>query len=404
MAKPVGRDEQECDRTGPGLSSKYINLKLLGDCLVKVKSQHNQDLREEFGSQGTTSEVEWKKKLMAEVERYRLATAAASIGVWDWYVAENRFVWDEQMFRLYGVEREGITPSYDVALNRVCQEDQSRWIEAVQAALRGEKNYDLEFRIVWPNGERRFIKANGLVLRDEAGRPIRMVGSNYDITDLRRAEKESLARLAWQNAVLDSASSAIIATTPDGLIQTFNPAAQRMLGYCSEEVIGKLTLAISHDPQEVVARGKLFSQELGEQIEPGLEVFVTKARKNLPNEHETIYIRKDGTRLPVQLSVTALRDSDQVITGFLGLALDISGRKRAEGDIRAYTRELEEINQASYSQMVKEVEPYLLTSYFHRIFYNVDNIFIFKKQFTKFHAMNSFFSYLFNQSKNTNLG
>ncbi len=167
-----------------------------------------------------------------------------------------------------------------------------------------------------------------------------------DINERRQAEEEIKSRAGWQKAVLDYAGFAIIATTPDGVIQTFNCAAERMLGYRGEEVIGKATPAVIHDPEEVADRAKTFSNELGERIEPGFEVFVAKARRDLPNEHEWTYIRKDGTRFPVLLSVTALRSSSGEINGFLGMALDITHRKQSEAALRAYAQELELINQS----------------------------------------------------------
>ena len=179
--------------------------------------------------------------------------------------------------------------------------------------------------------------------QEEAGRFVAVV---RDITERKQAEEEIKTRASWQKAVLDYAGYAIIATTPDGVIQTFNCAAERMLGYRAEEVIGTMTPAVIHDPQEVADRAKTFSKELGERIEPGFEVFVAKARRDLANEHEWTYIRKDGTRFPVLLSVTALKGSNGEITGFLGLALDISYRKETEASLRAYSRELEEINQS----------------------------------------------------------
>lgn len=151
-----------------------------------------------------------------------------------------------------------------------------------------------------------------------------------DITERKKAEEEIRIRNVWKNALLNYAGHAIIATTPNGIIQTFNPAAERMLGYRAEEMIDKLSPAVIHDPQEVAERADIFSKELGERIEPGFEVFVAKARRNLPNEHEWTYIRKDGTRFPVLLSVTSLQHENGTIAGFLGMALDITDRKALE--------------------------------------------------------------------------
>jgi hypothetical protein len=117
---------------------------------------------------------------------------------------------------------------------------------------------------------------------------------------------------------------------------SFNPAAERMLGYAAAEIIGLQTPVIIHDPVEVAARAEQFSNELGVTIAPGFEVFVAKARRNLPNEYEWTYIRKDGTRFPVLLTVTALRDKTGEIAGFLGLAIDISERKRAQLELEQF--------------------------------------------------------------------
>jgi PAS domain S-box-containing protein len=136
--------------------------------------------------------------------------------------------------------------------------------------------------------------------------------------------------LALQRAILDSANYSIISTTVDGSILTFNTAAERWLGYTAAEVVGKTTPALIHDPEEVTQRAQELSQELGEPIEPGFEVFVAKARRGQVEEREWSYIRKDGSRFLVLLSVTALRDENHQITGFLGIAADITERKRTE--------------------------------------------------------------------------
>lgn len=131
-------------------------------------------------------------------------------------------------------------------------------------------------------------------------------------------------------AILANAAYAIIATTPEGLITCFNPAAERMLGYRAGDLIGRETPLLFHDPDQVADRARLFGDELGMTLEPGFEVFIAHARRGLVNEFEWTYVRKDGGRLPALLSVTALRDDQDAITGYLGIAQDISERKLAE--------------------------------------------------------------------------
>lgn len=131
---------------------------------------------------------------------------------------------------------------------------------------------------------------------------------------------------AFQEALLASAAVAIISTTLSGVITHFNPAAEQMLGYTVGEIVGKMTPSLFHDPAEVAIRAKELSAETGTEIAPGFDVFVAKARTGSSESREWTFIRKDGSRVPVVMSVSALRDSSGVIAGFLGIARDISER------------------------------------------------------------------------------
>ncbi|MEG4959929.1 MULTISPECIES: PAS domain S-box protein [unclassified Microcoleus] len=154
-----------------------------------------------------------------------------------------------------------------------------------------------------------------------------------DISDRKQAEEELLQTTTLQKAFLDSANYTIISTAVDGTILTFNKAAERLLGYSAEEVVGKATPAIIHDKEEVVRRAQDLSVQMGISIEPGFETFVAKARLGDPDEYEWSYIRKDGSRFPLLLSVTALYDPEGNITGFLGIGTDITLRKQAEASL-----------------------------------------------------------------------
>lgn len=161
-----------------------------------------------------------------------------------------------------------------------------------------------------------------------------------DISESKRIHAALREVMQWQRAILDNAAYAIITSTPEGLITSFNPAAERMLGYTAEEMIGLQTPAIFHDEAEIVARAQELSGELGETIEPGFDAFLVKARRNLPNEYEWTCIHKDGSRFPTLVSITALRDEADSIIGFLGMFVDISERKHIEQLLRAKNEDL----------------------------------------------------------------
>lgn len=139
---------------------------------------------------------------------------------------------------------------------------------------------------------------------------------------------------AWQQAMLDGAEYSIMSTDTAGTIVSVNAAAQRMLGYTAEEVVGVHTPLLFHDEQEVKQRAAELSRELGEDIQPGLDVFVTMARRDQCEEREWTCLRKDGSHFPVRLSVTPLRGPDDRIEGFIGIAADLSERKRAQDNLR----------------------------------------------------------------------
>ena len=139
-----------------------------------------------------------------------------------------------------------------------------------------------------------------------------------------------------QQAILDSANYTIISTTTDGIITAFNRTAERWLGYAAAEVVGKATPIIIHDRREVEGRSQELTRELGVKIEPGFEVFVAKARRGEPDEREWTYIRKDGSRFPVRLSVTALRGDRNEITGFLGIGSDLTEAKQAAAELKRF--------------------------------------------------------------------
>jgi diguanylate cyclase (GGDEF)-like protein/PAS domain S-box-containing protein len=159
---------------------------------------------------------------------------------------------------------------------------------------------------------------------------------------------------ALQSAIFNSANFSSIATDADGVIQIFNVGAERMLGYTAADVMNKITPADISDPQEVIARATALSLELDTPIAPGFEALVFKALRGIEDIYELTYIRKDGSRFPAVVSVTALRDAQDGIIGYLLIGTDNTARKQIEAeqkqlgqrlrDHQFYTRSLFESN------------------------------------------------------------
>ena len=157
-----------------------------------------------------------------------------------------------------------------------------------------------------------------------------MYGAARDVTEAKQAEAAMLKAGALQNAIFNSANFSSIATDAKGVIQIFNVGAERMLGYTAAEVMNKITPADISDPQEVIARAKALSVELGTPITPGFEALVFKASRGIEDIYELTYFRKDGSRFPAVVSVTALRDAQDAIIGYLLIGTDNTARKHAE--------------------------------------------------------------------------
>src|SRR5437870_404600 len=151
------------------------------------------------------------------------------------------------------------------------------------------------------------------------------------VTEVRR-EAALLKTGALQNAILNSANFSSIATDEKGVIQLFNVGAERMLGYTAIEVVDKITPADISDPQEVIARAKALSHELATAITPGFDALAFKASRGIEDIYELTYIRKDGSRFPAVVSVTALRDAQGGIIGYLLIGTDNTARKQVEAE------------------------------------------------------------------------
>src|SRR5437762_2160462 len=220
-------------------------------------------------------------------------------------------------------------------------------------AARGiEDIYELTY--IRKDGSRFPAVVSVTALRDEQDAVIGLLLTSTDNTARKRAEEALLKAGALQSAIFNSANFSSIATDEKGVIQIFNVGAERMLGYTAAEVMNKITPADISDPQEVITRAKALSAELGTKIAPGFEALVFKASRGIEDIYELTYIRKDESRFSAIVSVTALRDEQGEIIGYLLIGTDNTARKQIEEermkldqrlrDQHFYTRSLIESN------------------------------------------------------------
>ncbi|UPT66829.1 MAG: PAS domain S-box protein [Sphingobacteriales bacterium JAD_PAG50586_3] len=182
--------------------------------------------------------------------------------------------------------------------------------------------------------------------RDAKGRVKQVLGVSEDITE-KITEKAAYTNLDYlQKNILEASPYAIISTDANGILTTFNTAAEKMFGYSAEELIGKKTPSKLFDRKEVIARAKQMSKDLGVDITPPLFVIVQRPLLGLPDFSEWTYVKKDGSRFPALITVNVLKDDKGNITGYLGIAQDITKRKREEQMLTKAKNAAEEANRA----------------------------------------------------------
>ena len=295
--------------------------------------------------------------LRASEERFRLLVE----GVHEYAIIlldrEGRVVsWNAGAERIKGYKAEEIIgrsfamfyPPEDVAAGKPAMElklaaEQGRWEE--------------EGWRVRADGTRFWAAVLVTALKDDAGNLRGFSKLTRDISDRKRAEEALLKAGALQRAIFNSANFSSIATDAKGVIQIFNVGAERMLGYTAAEVMNKITPADISDPQEVIARAQALSLELATPITPGFEALVFKASRGIEDIYELTYIRKDGTRFPAVVSVTALRDAQEAIIGYLLIGTDNTARKQAEEALlKAGALQTAIFNSANFSSIATDAK------------------------------------------------
>ncbi len=241
-------------------------------------------------------------------QRLSLATDSAGIGVWDYWVPENRLIWDKRMYFLYGVQEENFSGAYDVWQGGLHPDDKERGDMEINQALRGEKEFDTEFRVVWPSGDVRHIKATAVVLRDGDGKPLRMIGMNYDIS-ARKAAEEELAIKQRQLQTLNETLAERVAEE----VRKNRKKDSLLLHQDKLAAIGQLAAGVAHEInnpmgfimsnfvtlKNYMGAGQTYLSALEEALEGGCPEERRKALAELRKELDIPFILKD---LPILLS------------------------------------------------------------------------------------------------------
>jgi diguanylate cyclase (GGDEF)-like protein/PAS domain S-box-containing protein len=263
-----------------------------------------------------------REEALAEAQRL------AMLGSWSWELGSGEFSWSAEMYRIFGMRRGEFQPTFRNWLALVRHSDRARLVAAVRTALADLQPYELEFAIKAPDSPERIVHARVRVHADDHGSVIRMSGTTHDVTEARRSAQELATARDLYSGVLTAASGmSIIGTDPLGRITVFNTGAEKMLGYSAQEMLGKTPLPL-HDPAELEVR----AAELG--LEPDFRLFTHGADREHPEPRQWTYLTRGGGRIQVMLTVTAMTAPDGSLSGYIGIADDVTSQRQAELALR----------------------------------------------------------------------
>ncbi|MBF0467027.1 MAG: PAS domain S-box protein [Nitrospirae bacterium] len=260
-----------------------------------------------------------EQKLTGVTQRLELATRSANLGIWDWDVTNNIMTWDDQMLTLYGLTWETFPGGVEAWQNGLHPDDRETIVEECKAALRGEKEWDTEFRVLHPNGTVKHIKANGMVIRDHEGTPVRMLGTNYDITERKLKEKrEQYRSYTMLSTLIDNVPDLAWIKDREGRFIIVNKAVSQAANVPVDKMAGKTDLDVW--PRELAEKYRSDDQA----------IMAAGMRKHI----EESFVDAEGRLHFIETIKTPMKDENGLIIGTVGIAHNITERKRMEKELR----------------------------------------------------------------------
>ena len=286
----AARDITERKKAEEALKKAHENLE------EKVKAR-TSELEEAYNS------LKESEKGLAEAQKM------AHIGNWDWDLVTGETYWSEEIYRIYGRNPQESGATYNELLNYIHPDDREYVDNAIKKSFNGKPS-GIDYRIVLDNGEERTVHSESEVIFDENNIPIRAKGIIQDITESKRAE-EKIQTLA--NAV-ESSNDAIVTVSLDGIITSWNKAAEQIYGYSAEEILGKNVSILEPDN----LKGEI--KQLSEKIKQGKKI----------QHYETSRLKKDGTIINISVALSPIFDASGKLVAISAIARDITERIKAE--------------------------------------------------------------------------
>ncbi len=292
-------------------------------------SIYRDDCGKVLGVLAAARDITERKRIENELRQSKewleAAASAGIVGLWSWDIPNDSLVWDRVMYRLYGIGPADFGGAYAGWVSAIHPDDKARTEVEIQSALRGEREYCPEFRVIWPDRSVHFIKAASHTSFDPQGKPLHMVGVNYDLTERKQVEQALLRESEKNRVLLRNASDGIHILDPAGRVIEVSDSFCAMLGYRREELIGmNVAQWDAHLTQEQLAQA--ISQP-----------FANAGRI----EFETRHRRKDGTVFDVEVSGCPLQLEGRPVIFYS--SRDTTLRKKVAAELDAHRHHLEEL-------------------------------------------------------------
>ena len=259
------------------------------------------------------------ESLRGSEERLRLAVEAAQMGLWEWDMVSNRVTWDARKYDVFGLAYGSFAGTKEAFFELVHPDDRPMLAMAITRAVEDGAPYHNEFRIVAPSGQTRWIANLGQVYRDDVGRPLRMIGFVYDVTDRKQTERALSDSEEKFRSIVETTSEWIWAIDRDARITYSNQAIERILGYRPEELAGVSLRSLVHE-HDLPKAEQILSASLAEKRR--WAGFVAKCR------------HKDGTYRYLECHGVPILDATGEVVGFRGSDRDVTERKRVDEELR----------------------------------------------------------------------
>ncbi len=329
--------------SGTGFDFEAQLLRADGQCIwVRVVGEADLEEGQVVRLRGAIQDIDeavlQRMALDSAHERISVATESAGIGAWEWDLVEDRISCTPLLLGLYGLPASSGTVTIEMWKQMLHPDDRERALDQIKLALSGSDNYDSEFRIIRPSGEVRQIHGRAAIRRDKAGQAVKLVGVNWDVTEVRQLTTQLAEQHELLKVTLQSIDDAVITSDTEGHVTWLNPSAESLTGWTCEEAVGQPLNIIYKVEQE--AGGQPLESPVAECMRLG---------KVVNHSHDAVLVTRHRSRIAVEDSASPIMGNDDQLWGVVLVFRDVSERRRLDIEMshRATHDELTQIYNRS---------------------------------------------------------